>query len=148
MKNLKTISFTTHIGAARGKVWNVLWDPDTYRKWTSVFMEGSHYAGDLKEGQTIRFLGNETDGMSALVEKSVENEQMVFLHQNEVKNGEVVESSWQGSREIYYLKETGAGTELQIIIDITPDMEDYFHHISAGAGPNKATFRTITFKLK
>lgn len=126
MKNLKTISFTTHIGAAREKVWDVLWEPDSYRKWTSVFMEGSHYTGDLKEGRTIRFLGNETNGMSALVEKSVENEQMVFLHQNEVKNGEVVESSWQGAREIYYLKETSAGTELQIIIDITPDMEDYF----------------------
>lgn len=101
MKNLKTISFTTHIGAPREKVWNVLWDPDTYRKWTSAFMEDSHYAGELKEGQIIRFLGNETDGMSALVEKSIENEQMVFLHHSEVKNRKVVESSWQGAREIY-----------------------------------------------
>ena len=127
MKTLKTISFSIAIDADREKVWHTLWDPETYPQWTRVFMEGSHYKGELKQGHTIQFLGNESSGMSALVEKVVENEQMVFVHQKEVKNGVASDSDWQGAKEIYYLKEDPHnGIELQVILDVTPDMEDYF----------------------
>ena len=87
MKNLKTISFSIHIDSDREKIWSVLWNPATYEKWTSVFSEGSHYKGELKQGSTIRFLGKDGGGMSSLIEKIVENEQMVFAHQKELKNG-------------------------------------------------------------
>ena len=128
MKNLKTISFSIHIDSNREKIWNVLWKPVTYEKWTSVFTEGSHYKGELKQGSTIQFLGKDGGGMSSLIEKLVENEQMVFSHQKELKNGEESCSTWQGAKEIYYLKkESESGTELQVIMDITPDMEDYFN---------------------
>src|SRR5680860_55324 len=128
MKNLKTISFSIHIDSNREKIWNVLWKPVTYEKWTSVFTEGSHYKGELKQGGTIQFLGKDGGGMSSLIEKLVENEQMVFAHQKELKNGEESCSTWQGAKEIYYLKkESESGTELQVIMDITPDMEDYFN---------------------
>lgn len=126
MKNLKTISFAIHIDAVRNKVWNTLWNPKTYEKWTKVFSEGSHYQRELKQGHSIQFLGNE-GGMIALVEKMIENEQMVFIHQKEVKNGVESESSWQGAKEIYYLKkDSDNGIELQVILDVTPEMEDYF----------------------
>jgi len=128
MKNLKTISFSIHIDSNREKIWNVLWKPVTYEKWTSVFTEGSHYKGELKQGSTIQFLGKDGGGMSSLIEKLVENEQMVFAHQKELKNGKETGSTWQGAKEIYYLKkESESGTELQVIMDITPDMEDYFN---------------------
>ncbi|WP_442795822.1 hypothetical protein [Pelobium manganitolerans] len=55
MKNFKTISFSIQIDADRANIWKVLWEPNSYRKWTRVFMEGSHYTGELKEGNTIRF---------------------------------------------------------------------------------------------
>ncbi len=128
MKNLKTISFSIAIDSGREEVWNVLWNPETYEKWTSVFAEGSHYKGELKQGNTIQFLGKDGGGMSSHIEKMIENEQMVFAHQQEIKNGLETESTWQGAKEIYYLKkESDNLTELQVIMDVTPDMEDYFN---------------------
>lgn len=130
MKNLKTISFSINISAGKEKIWDVLWDTDTYEKWTSVFMQGSYYKGELKQGNTIQFLGKDGGGMSSLVEKMVENEQMVFAHQREIKDSVETDSVWQGAKEIYYLKkDDGPGTELQVIMDVTPDMEAYFSQI-------------------
>ena len=130
MKNLKTISFSIYIDSGREKIWNMLWNSATYQKWTSVFTEGSHYKGELKQGHTVQFLGKDGNGMSSNVEKIIKNEQMVFAHQKEIKNGIETDLAWQGAREIYYLKkETDTGTELQVIMDITPDMEDYFNEV-------------------
>lgn len=127
MKNLKTVSFSIFIDSDREKIWNVLWDPETYKKWTYVFSEGSHYKGEMKEGNTIQFLGEEGGGMNSYIEKLIENEQMVFSHQSELKNGVETQSSWQGAKEIYYLKkETDNSTELQVVVDVTPNMESYF----------------------
>ncbi len=128
MKNLKTISFSIYIESNREKIWSVLWNPTTYEKWSSVFTEGSHYKGELKQGGKIQFLGKDGGGMSSLVEKLVENEQMVFAHQKELKNGVETDSTWEGAKEIYYLKkDLDTGTELQVIMDITLDMEAYFN---------------------
>lgn len=128
MKNLKKISFSIHIDADKRKIWNVLWNPKTYEKWTSEFSEGSHYKGELTKGNTIQFLGKDGGGMTSYIEELIENEHMVFVHQRELKNGVETDSTWQGAKEIYYLKkDNDSGTELQVIMDITPDMEDYFN---------------------
>lgn len=130
MKNLKTLSFSIFIDSDREKIWSVLWNPKTYEKWTRVFGEGGHYKGELKQGNTIQFLGKDGGGMSSHIEKLIENEQIVFAHQNEIKAGVETDSTWQGAKEIYYLKkETDTGTELQVILDVTPDMEDFFNEV-------------------
>lgn len=130
MKNIKTISFSIFINSDREKIWSVLWDAESYEKWTSVFMEGSHYKGELKQGNTIQFLGKDNAGMTSHIDKLVENEQLVFAHQKEIKNGVETEAVWQGAKEIYYLKkETETGTELQVILDVIPDMENYFNEV-------------------
>ncbi|PWJ58261.1 uncharacterized protein YndB with AHSA1/START domain [Dyadobacter jejuensis] len=128
MEKLKTISFSVSINAPRERIWEVLWQPKTYEKWTSVFMEGSHYKGDLKQGHTIDFLAKNGDGMRSLVEKLIVNEQMVFSHQKELKEGVETATTWQGAKEIYFLKkESDTSIELQVIMDITPEMEEYFN---------------------
>lgn len=128
MKDIKTISFSIFIDSDREKIWNVLWDAKNYEKWTSVFMEGSHYTGELKQGNTIQFLGKDGAGMTSHIDKLVENEQIVFAHQGEIKDGVETTAVWQGAKEIYHLKkETETGTELQVILDVLPDMEDYFN---------------------
>lgn len=129
MKNLKTISFSIPIDADREKIWNILWDPINYQKWTNVFSEGSYYKGELKQGNTIHFLGKDGCSMIAIIEKFVANDQIVFAHQKEQKNGVQTETDWQGAKEIYYLKkETDTRTELQVILDVVPDMEPYFNN--------------------
>ncbi|WP_025762229.1 SRPBCC domain-containing protein [Dyadobacter tibetensis] len=128
MGNLKTISFSISINAPREKIWEVLWQPKTYEKWTKVFMEGSHYQGDLKPGHTIDFLGKNGNGIRSLVERLVVNEQMVFSHQAELKEGVETTSSWKGAKEIYFLKqESETSVELQAVMDITLEMEEYFN---------------------
>lgn len=129
MKNLKTISFSIPSHSDREKIWNLLWNPKSYEKWTAVFAEGSHYKGTLKQDNTIQFLGKDDGGMVSTIEKLIENEQMVFSHQKELRKGIETESTWQGAKEIYYLKkENDTNTELQLIMDVTPDMEAYFNN--------------------
>ncbi len=130
MKNLKTISFSIQIHSKREKIWAVLWNPKSYQEWTSVFSEGSHYNGEMKQGNTIHFLGKDGGGLSSKIEKIIENEQMVFTHQKELRNGVETDSSWERAKEIYYLKkDSETSTELQVIIDVTTDMESYFNDI-------------------
>ncbi len=82
---------------------------------------------EFKQGSTIQFLNKVGGGMSTGFEKLIENEQVVFVHQKELKNGVETETVWQGAKEIYYLKrESDFGTELQVAMDITSDVEDYF----------------------
>lgn len=130
MKNLKTLSYSINIESTKENIWDVLWNPKTYRKWTNVFIEGSHYKGELKQGNIIQLLGKDGNGMSSLIEKLVENEQMVFAHLKEVKNGVETDSTWQSAKEVYCLKkQNDTATELQVLMDFTPDMEDYFNKI-------------------
>lgn len=130
MKNLKTISFSIAIDSDRAGIWDVLWNLETYEKWTSVFCEGNYYTGELKQGNTIQFLRKSGGGMSSYIENVVKNEQIVFVHQKEIKNGVETEFAWQGAREIYYLKkESDSSTELQVIVDVTADMEEYFNDV-------------------
>lgn len=128
MKNFKTVSFSILIDSDRKTIWDTLWNPITYPKWTNVFCEGNYYKGRLKEGNTIQFLKEGGDGMTSYIQKCVENEQIAFIHQAELKNGIELDFEWHNAKEIYHLKqETDASTELQVIVDVTSDMEEYFN---------------------
>jgi uncharacterized protein YndB with AHSA1/START domain len=124
--------FTIRIAAPREKIWEVLWNKDTYQKWTSAFMEGSTVETDSwKKGSKVRFVDAKGSGMVAMIAENVPNEFMSFKHLGEVKNG--VEdttsdkvSSWAGAMEEYSLKKDGDETELVIEMDITPEFSDYF----------------------
>lgn len=97
-------------------------------------MEGSHYTGELKEGNTIKFMMDDHNGMSSYIERLVPGEQMVFSHQKELKDGVEKDFDWQGAKEIYNLKKEGERrTELQVLVDIAPDMEAYFNKVFAEA---------------
>jgi uncharacterized protein YndB with AHSA1/START domain len=39
---MQKLNFSTRINASKQKVWNTLWDDETYRLWTSAFAEGSY----------------------------------------------------------------------------------------------------------
>ena len=60
---VKKIQFSIDINAPKEKVWHVLWNDAIYRKWTSVFSEGSKAVSDWKEGSKIHFLNENNYGM-------------------------------------------------------------------------------------
>ena len=45
---MKKLQFSIEINAPKEKVWDTLWQDENYRKWTSVFMEGSFAESDWK----------------------------------------------------------------------------------------------------
>lgn len=123
---MKKLEFDIQINAPTEKVWDVLWNDDTYRQWTSVFYEGSRAVSDWNEGSRIMFLGPDDNGMYSLIEKKVPNKEMVFLHQGEVVNGEAKQGGWPESRESYYLEEDGSVTRLRVELETPEDYVEYF----------------------
>ena len=129
---MEKINFSTRINAPREKVWKVLWNDDSYRRWTSVFAEGSYAETDnWKEGSKVLFLSPGGDGMVSKVASNKENAFMSFEHLGVVKNGvEDTESEsvkgWAGARENYTLTEENGKTKLAVDLESTDEFKDYF----------------------
>lgn len=131
---MEKINFSTSINAPKEKVWEILWDDDTYRKWTSVFTPGSYAESDWKEGSKILFLDGNGSGMVSKIETKRPNEFMSFKHLGEVKNGkEDTEcdkvKGWAGAHENYTLKEVEGITELSVDIDMNDEYKEMFMKI-------------------
>ena len=129
---MEKLNFSISIKAPKEKVWKILWDDDSYRKWTSVFSEGSYAVTDnWKEGTKVLFLAADGGGMVSTVAANRPNEYMSFKHMGEIKDGvEDISSEkvkgWSGALENYTLRETGGITTLSIEMDITAEYKDYF----------------------
>lgn len=124
---MSALKFSLNINAPAAKVWEALWNDTNYRKWTSVFMEGSYAESDWQEGHPIRFLGPNNSGMSSVIERLVQNEEMVFKHLSEIKNGVEETKDWAGARESYLLSEKDGTTTLDVQLDSVGNMDQYFN---------------------
>jgi hypothetical protein len=127
---MEKLNFSTTIHAPKEKVWSVLWDKDSYPKWTSVFAEGSDAISDWEEGSKILFVSG-GEGMVSRIETKRPTEFMRFEHLGMIKdNVEDTESEevkkWAGAMEAYTLREENGKTLLAVDMDITPDFKDYF----------------------
>jgi len=128
---MEKINFKTVINAAPEKIWKVLWDDATYRKWTSAFSEGSYAETDWKEGSKVLFLDGQGQGMVSRIAENRPNEYMSIEHLGEVKNGvEDISSDrgkeWAGAHENYTLKKVKGKTELSVDMDITEEFKEMF----------------------
>lgn len=126
------LNFNIEIDAPTKKVWQVLWNDSTYRKWTSVFQEGSYAVSDWKEGSKIQFLTPEGEGMFSIIAECRSNEYMAFKHLGVVKKFEELPEneetkSWSGSMETYSLKEINGKTTLNLNLDTIEQYQDYFN---------------------
>lgn len=123
--------FIILIDAPRERVWQILWNDQSYREWTSVFGEGSRAETDWKKGSKVLFLGGSNEGMVSKIEENITNEFMSIRHLGIVKNGvEDMDSEevkkWKGAMENYTLKDVNGKTELIIDMDISEEHSDYF----------------------
>lgn len=128
---MEKMYFKTLINASREKVWEVLWNEDTYPKWTLPFCEGAYAISDWKQGSKIQFLSPGNNGLTSIIAGKIPNEYMSFQHMGTIKNGvEDVDSEetkkWAGAMENYYLKKINDQTELTIEIDVTNEFRDFF----------------------
>ena len=125
------LHFSIEIKAPSEKVWDILWNDDTYRKWTGVFNETSHAVTDWKEGSKVLFLTEEKDGMYSIIERNIQYKLMSFRHLGSVKKGIELPSDeesqkWYGTTENYELTETGETTVLKVDIDAPGEYKDFF----------------------
>jgi hypothetical protein len=128
---MKKLHFSIDIRAPKEEVWKALWEDSSYRKWTSVFSEGSYAVTDWNEGSKIFFLDSNQDGMSSIIAKKIPNERMSFRHMGVVQNGKEQPpdeevKKWSGAIEEYTLRETGGATRLQVEMDSTDDHYEIF----------------------
>ncbi len=127
---MKKLHFTIDINAPKEKVWNTMLDQETYKQWTDVFMEGSHYEGDWDEGSKIRFLAPDENGkMQGMVSRIKENQQYEFVsieHLGLIQDGKEDTSSeevkkWAGALENYTFEEKNGSTK--VVVDVDTDEE-------------------------
>lgn len=128
---MTTLEFKVEINAPKEKVWDVLWNEDTYKQWTSVFCEGNYVVSDWKEGSKILFLSPSGDGMNSVIDKKIPNEYIAFKHICEIKNFVEVPfdskaQEWSGSMETYRLTENNGVTVLVAKMDSVEKYIDYF----------------------
>ena len=125
---MKTLHFETTIDAPRKDVWKVMLEPETYREWTSVFMEGSYYEGSWEKGSDIRFLGPDRSGMKAVIAENRPFEFVSIKHVGFISEGvEDTESeqvrSWAPAFENYTLSDAGGSTKVEVDIDVNAAYE-------------------------
>ena len=131
---MEKLKFKITIDASREKVWDVLWNDDTYPIWTEPFSPGSTAKTDWKEGSKILFLDASDRGMVSRVKENRPNEYMGIEHLGFYNKGlEDFDSpevkKWAGSNENYTLKNVDGKTELSIDSDISPDHREMFERI-------------------
>jgi hypothetical protein len=121
------MEFRISIDAPREKVWNILWNDDSYRAWTATFAEGSRVETDWKKGSKALFLDGKNEGMVSTIAENKPNEFMSIKHLGVVKNGvEDFDQEWAGGLENYTLKTVNGKTELTVEMDAPDDFKDYF----------------------
>ncbi|WP_018631180.1 SRPBCC family protein [Niabella aurantiaca] len=126
---METYSYKQQINAPAEKVWEVLWNSDTYRQWTSAFAPGSVMESDWKvQGRTL-FLDGQGNGMISTIRSMQAPEELIFEHLGSVVNGVEDTTSdavkeWAGALEQYYLKEEAGVTILEARVDTDPKFKE------------------------
>ncbi|MGA9212775.1 SRPBCC domain-containing protein [Kaistella sp.] len=124
---MKKLEFSIDINAPKEKVWDILWNDQSYRKWTAIFIPGSYYEGELKEGNDIRFLSPGLHGIFAMVQKVIPFKSMHFVHFGLVLDGISQGKTFaENAIEYYDLYEIEQGTKLIVTIRTEDEYITYF----------------------
>lgn len=122
------MQFLVEIQAAKEKVWDTLWQDETFRQWAGIIDPGTHLVGELKEGNEVQFISGNGYGVTSLVEKLTPGEFLLLRHhadtQDEGKRER--EKEWTGGQESYRLAEKDGITTLTAAFDVPPELEEYF----------------------
>src|SRR5688572_8902646 len=130
MSSLERIQFTTTIHAPVPTVWRVMLAPESYRRWTSAFAEGSTYEGSWEQGAKIRFLGPAGDGMVSEIAENREHEFLSIRHLGFLADGVKDTTSdavraWAPAYENYTFTAVPDGTRLVIDQDVPAEWKEH-----------------------
>jgi uncharacterized protein YndB with AHSA1/START domain len=122
---LQRLNFSIHIDAPVETVWDQMLSPDSYRDWTSAFMEGSYYEGSWAQGSRIRFLSPSGEGMEAEIAENLRHAYVSIRHLGMVSpqrppGSGAVPPAYENYR---FTREAG-GTRLDIEQDVPAEYAD------------------------
>lgn len=126
---MKEMRFQVEVHATKEKVWDTLWQDETFRQWASIIDPGTYRVGDLIEGSEVQFISSENGyGVTSKVVKLKKYEYIVLKHTADTqKSGrEERDKEWTGGRESYELVERDGLTILTLVCDIPIEMAEYF----------------------
>lgn len=124
--------FSVTIDAPAKRVWNVLWNMESYYQYTSPFCEGSRVITTWKEGTEVRFLDASGQGTWGRIVKNQPPHMMWIeilgvIHQDgSVDTSGEQARQWKGAIEKYKLQKKDGSTLLQVEADISPELMDDF----------------------
>ena len=128
----KTLHFSTIILAPVAQVWALMLDREGYEHWTAAFCEGSTFVGSWDEGQAMRFLAPNGDGMVAEIAQNRRHEFVSIRHLGEIVAG--VEDTrsdkvraWAPAYENFAFRPAPGGTEVVVSVDVVPEFETYMN---------------------
>lgn len=129
---IEKLVFETDIKATKERVWQALWDKESYTQWTGIFTEGSYYEGELAQGSRVLLLSPGGEGMYSDVIYYKEQEQLIFSHIGYVKDKkeqpvDAETEIWTGSIENYKLTATADGTHLRLELDNQKEWHDHMN---------------------
>ena len=132
MSAVKRIQFTATIHAPVATVWRLMIGRESYKRWTSAFVEGSYFEGSWEQGAKIRFLSPSGDGMVSEIAENRKHEFISIRHLGFIVKGVEDTTSesiraWAPAYENYTFIGVPQGTKLVIDQDVTADFEQCMH---------------------
>lgn len=126
---MPTLHFATRIQATRARVWDTLFERDSYQRWTAAFMAGSTYEGSWEQGARMRFLDPAGNGMVAAIAENRRPDFLSIQHLGTLTAGVEDTTSeevrrWAPAFETYALTEAGTATDLAISVDVPAEYQD------------------------
>lgn len=126
---MNELQFSVDIATSKEKVWNTMWQDETFRDWASVIDPETYMVGELIEGNEVQFMSAQNGyGVTSLVAKVVPGEYLLLKHQADTQQSgaESREDEWTGGEERYELSENNGMTTLTISFGVPPQQEEYF----------------------
>jgi uncharacterized protein YndB with AHSA1/START domain len=127
---MKEMQFSVEIQATKEKVWDTLWQDETFRQWASIIDPETYMTGELVEGNEVQFISSANGyGVTSLVEKLVESEFLLLRHHADTQESgtQERENQWTGGKESYSLTEKDGTTTLTTAFDVPTELEEEFN---------------------
>jgi len=129
---MKKLEFKIDINGSAKKVWETMFNPESFREWISASYPGTYYKGQLKKGENLKFLSADNAGTLAAIVELRPFEYILTKHiaainsdGTEDRNSEKAKS-WIGTTEAYTFTERNGKTEVKVEINADPEWEKMF----------------------
>jgi hypothetical protein len=130
---MKALEYKIKINAPKEKVWQMMLGLEGFKRWASVFSEGSYYEGHWEKGEKLRFLMPGGEGMASEVVELVPFTFSSIKHLHPIKNGIEQSDDQSGftypAYENYSFNEQNGSTLITVNIETPFILSDQMDHL-------------------